>query len=501
MAIDTLTLPSGTHVTIFAPGFAVEPSSDTFKDAASSITDIPGEWFMALEMNGIAPEHFETIPIRLIAVETEHTMTVSRKGSLAPHVEIVAHPKPDHTLLLMVQRDDVVQWFLPANASRVVPRHAGMRTPLPSKAASEPLRFVVPAAVMQPLTPTSIDSAMKVRRRGFIARLLHIPLVRDLIDAPVRWIIAHIAKRIESKNKKEGFKFFDDAGTFPAVSLEQLESMATSGQPILFLTHGIFSSIGGAFRELRGSSTLAALRSKYGANIVGWDHWTVSKTPLENADEMLTRMAPSMDVDFICHSRGALVMRAALEHPDLRDKRRTRFRESGVGSAMFVAGANQGSQLASFEHVNTLLNVYSAINHFFGGIALEIVFAVLRVLAHGASTLPSVEALSSDTSNEFVRALNQQPPMSVRGKLVVAHANYDPTHGVLKQLGDLNIDTIFGTANDLVVPFAGAATFDPTVFADQERAFGTGTSTQGDVMHTNFFGHQDVRKLVEATFA
>lgn len=498
MVIQELTLASGTRVLITAPGFRVETlQKRALADIAPNI-DLPAEWLDAMTKNGVAPD-IEALPIQLTPAPDASEMIVTRKGSPRAHVEIAAQPKPDHTLLLMVRRGESVQWFVPVNAPRIVPQHAGMRKRFAGDPVPQPLRFVVPAPMME-----SRDAPSHVAQKGLFGRVLswlvHVPLVRDLIDAPVRWLVAHIAKHVESRNKNEGFKFFDDAGEFPLISREQIDAMAASDKPVLFLIHGIFSSLRGAFRQLSGSATLAALRAKYGENIIGWDHWTISKTPLENADDMLTRMSPSMNVDFICHSRGALVMRAALEHDDLREKRRTRFRESGVGSAMFVAGANQGSQLANYEHVNTLLNVYSAISRVFGSVALEVVFAVLRVLAHGASTLPSIHALSNDASNTFVRELNAQPRMSVRGKLVVAHANYDPSSGLLQELADLNIDTIFAAANDAVVPFAGAAIFDPAVIADESRAFGSAIVAQADVMHTNFFGHDAVRTLIEETF-
>lgn len=501
----------GTVVTVHAPGFLPVQEEGAVAAIAAAVADealetaIPPEWVDAFAVNGVPLQNVEEIPslgfaAEAMAAEAAPEAMLMRRGVPGRQVEIAAHPREHHTALLMVQNGGVVQWFVPVNAPRVVPRHAHMRAALSADVAPQPLRFVVPAALIQEAPP---PEGMAVAAEGFfgrvVSKIVHIPLVQNLVDAPVRWIIEHIAKAVESKNKNEGFKFFNDDGSTSDVPQQRMTNMAAEG-PVLFLTHGVFSSLHGAFNSLAGTPTLAALRGKYGERIVGWDHWTISKTPLENADEMLTRMPPLMDVDFICHSRGALVMRAALEHEDLREKRRTRFRESGVGSAMFVAGANQGSQLASFEHVNTLLNVYSAIGKLFGSVALDVVFAVLRVLAHGASTLPSVQALSSDPSNDFVRKLNDQPPMQVRGSLAVAHANFDPSGSALKALLNLNVDKIFGTANDLVVPFAGAATFDPNVIADRDLAFGSASTSESNVFHTNFFGHDDVQTMIRETF-
>lgn len=522
------TLDPKTRITVTSPGFQLIEMSKTAKAAqvlamAADVGEeavsgtVPPAWAAALEVNGVPLQNVEELEPLDFVVKTagvEATAAAApeamlmRRGAPGRQIEIAAKPREGHTALLMVQNGDVVQWFVPVNAPRVVPHHARMRAALP-EGDEPPLRFVVPAAMMQevpPPEPAPAAGGAEAKAASFgivgrvVSKLVHIPIVQDLVDAPVAWIIDHIAKVVESKNKEQGFKRFNDDGTIGGVLTQDEMQTIASGGPVLFLTHGVFSSLSGAFRSLVGTDTLTKLRGKYSDRIIGWDHWTISRTPLENADEMLTRMAPLMDVDFICHSRGALVMRAALEHDDLREKRRTRFRESGVGSAMFVAGANQGSQLASFEHVNTLLNIYSAIGNVFGSVALDVVFAVLRVLAHGASKLPSVEALSSDPSNDFVRRLNLQPPMLVRRNLAVAHANFDPRGSALKALLNLNVDTIFGTANDLVVPFAGAAAFDPNVIADRDLAFGSLTQSEPQVFHTNFFEQADVQTMIDDTF-
>src|ERR1043166_1221334 len=125
------------------------------------------------------------------------------------------------------------------------------------------------------------------------------------------------------------------------------------------MTHGIFSSLKGAFNDISDPAgpVLQHLRSIYGDNIIGWDHRTVAKTPLDNAREMLSALPAGMTPpDILCHSRGALVTRAMLEHSTLEASRKSRF--SSVGKAIFIAGATQGSQLASEAHLKRLLNIY-----------------------------------------------------------------------------------------------------------------------------------------------
>ena len=241
------------------------------------------------------------------------------------------------------------------------------------------------------------------------------------------------------------------------------------------------------------------LRGIYGRNIIGWDHRTVASTPLDNARAMLAALPPNMQPpDIVCHSRGALVTRAMLEHPTLVASRKSRFGK--VGKAIFVAGATQGSQLATESHLNRLLNIYSAIGSIpilgSAGVVLTVIVGVLKVLAHGATRLPSIQALSSDVAaNTFLQALNG-PPLTPVAEIVVAHANYDPANGPLARFLDLNVDTIFGTANDMVVPFTSAEVFDKWQQVGTNLRFGSASEAQGVVMHTNFFSQESIRQLL-----
>ena len=306
--------------------------------------------------------------------------------------------------------------------------------------------------------------------------LVRIPIVRDLIDASLSMLIKFIVDHVD--RKAEGFRFLDS--TRRAI-LNEAQLQAMRGQRVLVLVHGIFSSLD-AFNELASGDTMNRLRGVYGDNIIGWDHRTVAKTPLDNADDMLSAMPSGVQPDIICHSRGALVIRAALEHERLQAKRQTRF--ASVRTGLFVAGANHGSQLASFRHVNDLLNVYSAIASIplLGsiGVALGVVVGVLKVLAHGASMLPAVKALSTDDDNTFVHDLDRPFHTSI-GQLIVSRANYDPTNDVLLQALNWNVDRVFGTANDLVVTASSGIALPATAVL----RVNADNTTSGDIVISN----------------
>ena len=415
-------------------------------------------------------------------------------GAEAGKTEIAVEPPPGHTMLVAVQRSGVVQWFIPVNAGLLLPQQLGMTRSDMAAVPDRSLRFLVPSALIAP----PADGGRTAAIDGSVESLLHfikIPIVGDLIDAALGRILQFIIDHVDTKD--EGFRRFDPSNGSPM--LTDPERMALAGQRVLLLTHGIFSNVH-AFNDLEGA-TLERLRAVYQDRIIGWEHRTVAKTPFDNADDMLTKLPPDVQPDFICHSRGGLVMRAALEHPDLHGKRETRF--ASVGTALFVASANQGSQLATYSHVEELLNVYSAIASLpmLGsfGVDLSVVIGLLKVLAHAAAKLPSVKALSTDADNEFVNALDL--PLRTRiAQLLVARANYDPTGNPALQILNWNIDKIFGVGNDFVVPFGDAARFDQDVRADFTLSCGSEERPQSVVMHTNFFEQPEVQELIVQRF-
>jgi hypothetical protein len=254
-------------------------------------------------------------------------------------VDMHAQPLPGESLLVMVETDGVVQWFAPVNAAAALNPPAIGVLGLDAEAAPPPaLQFRIPSSVlsggpaMQGLDASAVG--------GAIVRFFRVKIVKALIDAPVRFVLDWLVDQVEKIAKpREGFRYFNHAAGYPFCTDEQLAAMA--GKRVLLLTHGVFSSLEGAFAGIKDPNgpVLQHLRGIYGDNIIGWDHWTIGKTPLENADEMLSALAPGVRPDIVSHSRGGLVTRAMLEHPDLIVKRQSRF--ASVGKAMFVAGACQ----------------------------------------------------------------------------------------------------------------------------------------------------------------
>lgn len=75
----------------------------------------------------------------------------------------------------------------------------------------------------------------------------------------------------------------------------------------MLLIHGTSSSTGGSFEGLKGSEPWKALCRAYGNNILAYEHRTWSKSPLENAVDILTGLPRDAKIHLLSHSRGGII--------------------------------------------------------------------------------------------------------------------------------------------------------------------------------------------------
>jgi hypothetical protein len=77
-------------------------------------------------------------------------------------------------------------------------------------------------------------------------------------------------------------------------------------KPILLFLHGTFSSTLGSFGGLP-KETWASLRNQYGDQIFGYDHRTLSQSPIENALDLVASLPQDAKLHLVTHSRGGLI--------------------------------------------------------------------------------------------------------------------------------------------------------------------------------------------------
>ena len=77
--------------------------------------------------------------------------------------------------------------------------------------------------------------------------------------------------------------------------------------PYLLLLHGTFSSTAASFHHLLASREWADLWSAYDGRILGFDHRSLSRSPADNALELIGHLPQGATVHLLSHSRGGLV--------------------------------------------------------------------------------------------------------------------------------------------------------------------------------------------------
>lgn len=282
-----------------------------------------------------------------------------------------------------------------------------------------------------------------------------------------------------------------------AQDLQQMKGKA------LLLCHGILSSTEGAFQGiLKNPAFMAPLYQRYGGRILAWDHYTLSKTTAQNAADLLGRLPAlnGVELDVLCHSRGAGVVRNLLENPNNRTQLHNQ--NIAVKKSVFVAGACLGSQLADAQNTNRLFRRLNLLYWAFGGTPggfVRAILLIIKLLATIAQKMPGVEAM--DPTGSDIKTLNGYGTTCASEYRYIM-ANYDFRFLPAKLLEEFlwNNGVFGGQANDLVVPYEGASASNKYLpgYGGMNNAlsYGTATSSQSTVMHINFFTQTNTQNVL-----
>ena len=308
---------------------------------------------------------------------------------------------------------------------------------------------------------------------------------------------------IEAHNKTEGLLTLRPGGPHPTTADELA---ASRGRKVLLFVHGIFSSAPRAFSGLDDAS-LQQLAAHYDGHVYGYDHWTIAKTPQQNALDLLAHLPieSNWDVDFICHSRGALVVRSLLsgavpagqQNDDpawnaIAQQRTGRI--ASAGKVFFVAAVNQGSPLASPEQIRNFLNVAAMLASFSEGMGLDVVIGLARMVVSLGYELPSVQALAGGSA--LIAGLNRHPGLLEGASIYYARANFDYSSSTLLNTGAMLDRWLIAADNDLVVPYDSVLLPAAQPADDNLLAFGTHGHKQNKVWHTDFFEQPEMRSFL-----
>lgn len=155
-----------------------------------------------------------------------------------------------------------------------------------------------------PLLPISLNSDDASRSLiGDIA----LKFLRKFAKKEVQKGIRKVAEEIEEKalgNRRGLFSITED---FDLAPFKDTAAKVPKTQPTLLFIHGTSSSTKGAFGELVASEVWNETVKKYGTAILGFEHRTLTISPVQNVFELINDLPANTTYDVITHSRGGIV--------------------------------------------------------------------------------------------------------------------------------------------------------------------------------------------------
>jgi hypothetical protein len=251
-----------------------------------------------------------------------------------------------------------------------------------------------------------------------------------------------------------------------------------------------------AFAELPADD-LAELTRRYEGRVIGFDHFTLSHDPRENAKRFLELLpeGTTLDLDILCHSRGGLIGRVLTEkQADLGVKdRRVR-----VGKCVFVGAPNGGTPLADPANLGKAVDLFTNIITFIPipGVSevLRLIMGVVKQAAVGAAGgLDGLTAMHP--GGKLLPWLNATTERTADTRYFAIAGDATPVSPGLKRfvLGR-GVAKLLGGPNDFAVPIASVSGKNGSAyFPIEETMVITGNESAS---YARYFSHAGARTRI-----
>lgn len=310
---------------------------------------------------------------------------------------------------------------------------------------------------------------------GVTKRLLQV------IKSPIDAALLETIHRFEGK---PGMLAVRDGVWQPLVGAEAWRALLPPGSErrVLLYVHGFNSSVAGS----GGGMLVPQLTPSYDA-ILGYDHPTIGRTPLENALELLAMIPDDLRlaVDLVAHSRGGLVIRSLVELAEWQPKLRpVRLITAGTPHA--------GTRLAEPERWDRLVSIGMTLGSWLAVVAGAPFWApkllefVLKAAVQGIFDLPGVGAMTP--GGDFLQRLNAPDTAGLDDRVAYAAVTSSfaisdvVQQGFRQAFSALAAQVFMGEPNDLVVPTASATEID-----NLSRTLAPGQQLKVGVDHGSYF--------------
>ena len=447
-------------IRINSPGWKIRRAS-TARGRLRADAELPG-----------LPAEFLTTTSRVVEEAVLEPVTGPGLRNVRPDViDVSCDIRPRHTAIVAVRHESGALTF-----------HRPIETASRAAIAPSTVRFHI-----------TVRSASTRGLLGQVLKVIVIEVLKLAADEAASLALPKLAEAFErSVWKKRGLK----EGWLRVTKASLAAGALAAGKPVsparsLLLVHGTFSNTAAAYKRLADSTFFERVAAVYGDRVFGFDHFSVSRTPEQNARMILDSLPEQTTTfDVVAHSRGGLVLRNLVERTAQLGTRASRFK---LGRAVLVATPNEGTPLATpqrwDETVGWIANLLEILpdNPFTIGAAF-VANGLVWLANHVSGDLPGLHSM--DGNGDLISGLQTPPgpPPEAYSALV---SNYHPTGETLRRLLDAGIDQFFGTANDLVVPSEGGWRVDRSITGISPSRIGCfgpgGNLTDADVTHTGFF--------------
>jgi pimeloyl-ACP methyl ester carboxylesterase len=369
-----------------------------------------------------------------------------------------------------------------------------------------PLRFPVHMVMSGPPRPSDERRTRGERDRGEGPGVLGGvgDLITDVVEEFATKHILHILKSpidaalrqvIEQFEEKPFVMMMGRDGSFIR-PLDSAEVWRARFNPlrehrVLLFIHGFNSSL----ENSNPVYWIEELGPRYDA-ILGYNHPTISRDPIQNAAELLAMVPPDvrLNVDVIAHSRGGLVARSLVELQPVDPK-------LSIQRIITCGSPHAGTTLADRKHWDRLVSIGFTAANWAGratgaGIAFSFVSQGLELLLRAGSQslfdLPGIEAM--DPASPFLQKLNAPGDVMQHLPYAVVVSDFNPGEtqsGLVQALTSMAASVFFGTDNDLIVPTTSMSRIDePHQSLPPDRVFPT------NVDHFAYFSeHPEIRRF------
>jgi CHAT domain-containing protein/pimeloyl-ACP methyl ester carboxylesterase len=417
------------------------------------------------------------LPVEVVR-EQEVAAAVARGAPVEKHDFDGADP---NDLIELTYDDGFTQWisveqFLADRREEGAQRQARGESE-PASAAEVPIYPI--------FSERSRDLKQTALRTLRILRLLEVTDSPATMGGKISGAVAALAavRVLESKlDPKPGLYRLGDPLRFAETTAPE----ELSGEPVLLFLHGTASNLSGSFGELMSSADWAPLLAQYDGRVFGWQHFTLSQSPIENALELVTKLPAGARLHLVSHSRGGIVGEllclGSLGTEDFETFERVAKREGSwnaerqeqlrslrkLGSELTkrqlhierfvrVACPARGTLLASRRldrYLSLILNAMSLVPGFAGNPVYDFTRALLLTLASRRTDPAEIPGLEAQMPESPLIAFLNREGISSRADLGVIAGDMEGSYsqlGLAKRLSLLATDLFYRERHDLVV--------------------------------------------------